>query len=164
LTDETYDNIDILKQRLHTINERIREIEEKLSGDYKRNLQNQLEAKLKELTAHEAVKPVTIPDPQNEKQQKMIKTSRQKIIVKKQEITQKETDLEKAKELERSNTLVISNVDIALEKLINFKEQFKLFQVENRKIRHVLMRTDRATNTVMPRGVGWHCILRATTL
>jgi hypothetical protein len=159
LTDETYDNIDILKQRLHTINERIREIEEKLSGDYKRNLQNQLEAKLKELTAHEAVKPVTIPGPQ-----KMIKTSRQKIIVKKQEITQKETDLEKAKELERSNTLVISNVDIALEKLINFKEQFKLFQVENRKIRHVLMRTDRATNTVMPRGVGWHCILRATTL
>jgi ABC-type lipoprotein export system ATPase subunit len=129
LTNTIYDNINILKQQLHGINERIAETENKLSGDYLIALQNQIETKRKELESHDSVKPKDISSPERRHTQIANKLSA-RIELNKQKLIQLEDDLEKANKDEQSYALKVSSADIALDLIANFKEQYKLFKNE----------------------------------
>ncbi|MCI0562079.1 MAG: hypothetical protein MN733_26625, partial [Nitrososphaera sp.] len=126
-TKETYAAIDIYKQRLAEVNRDIAACEEKLSKQYRRHLEDLLDAKTRELVAHDLAKPTTVAKPPAVADQ-----AQHPILLRIQELNGKlETllsILNAAQNAQEGSALLVSAADKLLGKIRNLQDQFDTFR------------------------------------
>lgn len=126
-TNQTYDTIPILQSQVHKLNEEIIRLEEQLEEDYRLQLQNAVQMKVRELEAHDQSKPAEVPKPENQLQQEMVAISQEIEEAKRQraDLSVKLTSSQRTKE---EKALLVSKADRVLEQIENFKKQYEIFR------------------------------------
>lgn len=142
LTEETYQRIEILKKRLHTTNERILDIEVKLTPEYRKELENLLESKQAELASLEEIRPTEVPEPDTQAQQGMSELAQAIAAAeqRREKLRKKRTRAEKKQE---NAAILVSLADRVLQQVENFTESFRLFKEDcSKELKHLGLEFD----------------------
>src|SRR5205085_12465688 len=124
-TQETYAAIDIYKQRLSEINHRVVEIEERRSDDYRRQLQDLLDAKTRELASHDFSKPSSVNPPTDMDVKDPLLVEIQVLL---ELVATVQTNLKASQNAQEGSAQAVSAAERLLGKVRNFQEQFETFR------------------------------------
>jgi ABC-type lipoprotein export system ATPase subunit len=120
---ETQRLITDLRHELEITNGQIAHLEDTLSGEYKRQLENGIATKLEELKANESIKPVEVTTPETSSIIKAITDKndvRQELVGKIDEYTRHQG----------TDAKMVSNLDRALARIATFRRSFDSFKME----------------------------------
>lgn len=132
-TSEANEKIQILKQELHRINEEIVALEEKAWPEYCQKLENLRVQKQHELEAHEKLKPVEVPKPDNDPvRQREISVVAAKIETARKELAECETQIALASQKQAEQVQLISIAGKLFARVENLERQVQTFVEESR--------------------------------
>jgi ABC-type lipoprotein export system ATPase subunit len=127
-TSEADDKIQILKQELHTINEKIVLLEDEGQPTYKQKLENLLNKKNDELKAHEKSRPEEVTKPENDPgKQNLMEGLARNIEDVRKILTENEGKIEKANHRIAEITTLASIINNVEERIENLKRQVQTF-------------------------------------
>ena len=127
-SEETSHAIEILKSQLSQINKQIADLEFRSTAEYRESLQQQLQAKEKELESHDNSKPTEVPPPSvDAEKQKEISGITSKIDAVKKVQQDLANEIDAARREQNQSNLVIAAADKALSKIDNFLRQHEAF-------------------------------------
>lgn len=127
-TAEADDKIQILKQELHAINEKIVLLEEESQPTHKQKLENLLNKKNEELKAHEKSRPEAVTKPENDpSKQSLMAELATNIDEFRKKLTENEDKIEKANNRIAEITNLISIINNVEERIENLKRQVQTF-------------------------------------
>lgn len=127
-TKEIYKEIDILKNELHEINLQIIDLEDQLTDENQRSIQNQIELKDAELRVHDALKPKEVIKPETNFATQIIMDDISNEIEKKKK--EKDEIEQKVEELSSKQGLEVQRSSIAdklLAEIDNIERQYANF-------------------------------------
>lgn len=129
-TTEANDELQILRQELHTINERIISLEERSQPDYRQSIENLLKLKNEELEAHEKARPEVIQEPTNDPQkQEEIARVAKVMQDAKAAVAGYEDQIKAAAGKEAEQFRLIAVVDKLVPRVENLERQIRTFAV-----------------------------------
>ncbi|RSL18664.1 hypothetical protein EDE15_4259 [Edaphobacter aggregans] len=123
---------ELLKQELHRLNERIIALEEKSEPTYRKRIDNLLENKNKELTAHDAAKPEVVSRPDNDPaRQAEISQTSDKIDAAKASLRSEEANILAATQQKAAFVQLIATADRLTARVNNLSRQIQTFISES---------------------------------
>jgi ABC-type lipoprotein export system ATPase subunit len=133
-TAEATEKIAILKQELHRINEEIATLEEQSGAAYRKRIENLLEKKRKELSAHEAAQPTPVAKPESDPstQQDSITTA-QVIDIAKQQLKAEEDKIIAARDRQAVLARQKQTADRLSARLANLEHQLQVFTNDSKE-------------------------------
>lgn len=132
-TRQTSQTIDILKDQLHELNTQIVQVEQWLTPEHRQTIQNQLELKEQELTAHDAAKPTEVLSPSDDPAaQALAEEATAEINRIRTERGMVETTIGQTQTEVRGLTMALAGVTAVEGQLDNFERQYKEFLEELR--------------------------------
>lgn len=121
-TRQTNQTIDILKTELHALNERIVDAETRLTPEHRHALQNRLDLKQQELTAHDATRPPeTLPPSDDPEKQAAVARATADIDQARADLGGVEAELQKAQAEQRALAKATAALTDAEGQLANFE-------------------------------------------
>ena len=132
-TSEANARIQILTQELVHVNEEVIALEEKNQPEYRQKIENLLALKRQELDAHDKIKPVEVPKPENDPvKQREISEVAVAVEAIKKELSECERQIGAANQEQTKQAQLISIVDKLIARLDNFQRQYQTFVAESK--------------------------------
>lgn len=129
LTSETQTTIRVLTDKLHGLNQRIVQFEERGTESFRAQLESQLRIKREELDAHDRSKPVAVPEPaQSDELKQAAAKIRDEIVKRRDELSKIETEISTLLNGRVGATRKIAVLDKATTKIDNFSLQYDEFK------------------------------------
>jgi ABC-type lipoprotein export system ATPase subunit len=123
---------ELLKQELHRLNERIIALEEKSEPAYRKRIENLLEKKNKELTAHDSALPLVIAKPDNDPaRQAEISLTSSKIDAAKATLATEESNILAANQQKTTLVQLTATADRVIARADNLSRQIQTFITES---------------------------------
>jgi ABC-type lipoprotein export system ATPase subunit len=130
-TSETYELINALRNELQKINSNIVTCEEKLSPDYRKQIQNSLEARFADLKAHEEIKPLPVEPPTADAAAQATSAVLMVEINAKKDLRKTTSEGIQQAGIQRTETnRLISIADKVLARIENFRKSYESFHKE----------------------------------
>ena len=130
--EEANKKSDLLKQELHRINEQIVALEGKTTAEHRKTVDNLLEKKTEELSAHDAIKLDVVPkpdvDPSGESQTSAVSDAIEKA---KSELLAQEGSIQKCRQRQAAIAQLIATADRVMARLDNLNRQIQAFITES---------------------------------
>ena len=162
LTSETQEQIRVLVDKVHSINQKIVQYEKYNTEDYHAKVDAILRQKKEELDAHEQSKPNEVPEPtQSEKLREAAKQIRSKIEGKENELDNITSQIDKLNKTKIELTRKVAILNKATTKLSNFSSQYKEFKSSLAELLNELeidsLNIDEIVNlTINSEKLSWH--------
>jgi ABC-type lipoprotein export system ATPase subunit len=131
-TSEATQRIELLKGELHRVNEQIVALEEKTVPEYRAELQNRLDKKQEELTAHDGNKPAEVTKPENDPaRNQQLATASQEIETTKTLLARESGNIQRAEQRKTSLVQLIATADRLSARVDNLNRQLQAFLHES---------------------------------
>lgn len=131
-TTEANQEIDLLKNELHRINEQIVALEEKTTHEYRATVQNLLDKKRAELAAHDVIRPAAMAKPENDPaRSEQIATTSAAIESARQALSAQNTTILQANQRKAVLVQLIATVDRLSARLDNLNRLIQTFTTES---------------------------------
>jgi ABC-type lipoprotein export system ATPase subunit len=133
-TSEATEKSELLKQELHRINEEIVALEEQLAPAYRKRIENLLEKKRQELSAHETAQPAPVVKPDNDPTtQKEIIATAEAIENAKQELNIAEAEIMAGRDRQAVLAREKQTVERLSARLDNLEHQLQVFTTDSKE-------------------------------
>jgi hypothetical protein len=124
---------DLLKHELHRINEQVIVLESRAEPEFRKTIENLLDKKSKELTAHETSRPITVAKPANDPaRESRIADVSAAIEAAKTRLLTEETNIRNAARQQTSLVQLIATADRVTARLDNLNRQIQTFINESK--------------------------------